>query len=70
MTVCAVVFIPWALPRETISGFMGRMAARGSRLARAAAVVIDLFHWGEPGHCHDVHLCEKRARRELYQCEL
>jgi hypothetical protein len=60
------LFMPWALPRETVSGFMGRMAIRGSRIAQACALAIDAFHWWEPSHCRATYESEEKARGELY----
>ena len=66
MTVCAVLFAPWAYPRETISGLMGRLAFRGSRLAKGVALVIDLLHWWEPDHCYVTFVLENEMRRSFY----
>lgn len=70
MMVCAVVFAPWALPRETVSGLLGRWrcGAPGKRrsFARAAAWVVDRIYFWEPNHCVEVYLCERDARVVLY----
>lgn len=71
MAVCALVFAPWALPRETVSGLLGRwkVGSRGFKrhFARAASVVVDTIYFWEPNHCIEVYLCEAEARRVLYQ---
>jgi len=70
MFVCAVVFAPWALPRETISGLLGRWKSqrRGKRrvFAIGAAWVVDRIYFWEPNHCVEVYLCEHQARMVLY----
>jgi hypothetical protein len=66
MTVCAVVFAPWALPRETISGLMGRWAIEGRRAGRVGSVVIDAIYWWEPHHCYITAMLEHELRRALY----
>jgi hypothetical protein len=66
MLVCAVVMAPWALPRETISGFFGRLRIEGRLIGRIGAAIIDLFHWWEPDHCRVTARQEHEARRALY----
>lgn len=70
MLVCAVVFLPWALPRETISGLLGRwlltQAGWKLRFARVAVMVVDRIYFWETNHCAEVFLCEDEARRTLY----
>ena len=70
MMVCALVFAPWALPRETVSGLLGRWKCghRGFKhsFGKAAAVVVDLIYFWEPDHCRQVFLCEAEARKVLY----
>lgn len=70
MLVCAIVFMPWALPRETISGLMGRwrLTETGWK-ARTGVVVgflIDRVYFWESDHCRDVWECECSARKALY----
>lgn len=70
MLLCAVLFAPWALPRETISGLMGRWAStesgRRRKIGKAAAMVIDIIHHWEPDHCRLTYRLEKAAREKLY----
>ena len=70
MAVCALVFAPWALPRETVSGLLGRWkyGHRGVKksFARAASWVVDRIYFWEPNHCVEVYLCEREARKVLY----
>jgi hypothetical protein len=65
MLACAVVFWPWALPRETVSGLLGRYA-ESNAVARYAAAVVDLLYWWHPDHCRDIARIEAEARRTLY----
>lgn len=71
MLACALLFLPWALPRETISGLLGRWRVTGSGLrwwfGYAAGGVVDaLFRW-EPDHCVQVYLQERDARKVMYE---
>jgi hypothetical protein len=70
MFVCALVFAPWALPRETVSGLLGRWKShqRGKRkvFAVVASAVVDRIYFWEPNHCVEVYLCEHQARMVLY----
>ncbi len=70
MMVCALVFAPWALPRETVSGLLGRWklgrAGPKESFARVASWVVDHIYFWEPNHCVEVYLCEAEARRVLY----
>lgn len=70
MTICAVVFMPWALPRETVSGLLGRWRDTESgwkaRVARALCPVIDRIYFWEPDHCRYVYRLEEQAREILY----
>lgn len=70
MALCAVVFLPWALPRETISGLLGRWMATECGWKRAVGLalgfVADRIYWWEPAHCIEVYKCEHRAREVLY----
>ena len=68
MALCAVLFVAWALPRETISGLIGRCAQcsgmRGA-LGRYASKVVDLIYFWEPNHCHVTAEQEAEARKAL-----
>lgn len=70
MAVCAFVFAPWALPRETVSGLLGRWKIHGTgwkrAFAKCAAVFVDRIYFWEPNHCVEVYLCERDARLVLY----
>jgi len=70
MAVCAILFMPWALPRETVSGLLGRWKCghRGVKKSVADAVswVVDRIYFWEPNHCIEVYKCEAEARKVLY----
>lgn len=70
MLVCAIVFAPWALPRETVSGLLGRWKSgrhpARRRFAVGASWVVDRIYWWEPNHCVEVYRCESQARAVLY----
>lgn len=70
MAVCALVFAPWALPRETVSGLLGRWETThtGWRhwFARVASWVVDRIYFWEPNHCVEVFKAETEARAVLY----
>jgi hypothetical protein len=70
MAVCAVLFAPFALPRETVSGLLGRWKSRRSGLRKAfgtfGAAVVDRIYCWEPDHCNQVYLIEAKARAVLY----
>jgi hypothetical protein len=69
MLICSIVFFPWALPRETISGLIGRwlMGTGWKRtFAYYACVAVDKLYFWEPNHCAEVHCVEKRAHELLY----
>ena len=70
MMVCALVFAPWALPRETVSGLLGRWKCGKGKIKRPFAVVagwvVDRIYFWEPNHCIAVFLCEEQARAVLY----
>lgn len=72
MALCAVLFAPWALPRETISGLLGRWKVeerRGKRkIGGILSCVVDTIYFWEPDHCVEVYKCERRAREILYPC--
>jgi hypothetical protein len=68
MALCAVLFVPWALPRETISGLIGRWAqgsGKKAKFARHAAKVIDRIYFWEPNHCKVTAEQEAEARKAL-----
>lgn len=70
MALCALVFMAWALPRETISGLLGRWETTKTgwqyQFAVAATAVVDRIYFWEPNHCVEVFLCEADARKVLY----
>lgn len=70
MFVCAVLFAPWALPRETVSGILGRWSAteRGTkrRFAMAASKVVDTVYFWDKDHCYETFRMERDAREILY----
>lgn len=70
MALCALLFAPWAKPRETISGLLGRweINERGVRywIGRVGSTVVDLIYFWEPDHCKEVYLIEHEARALLY----
>lgn len=70
MAVCALVFVFWALPRETISGLLGRweLTETGWRrgVGLALSSVVDLIYFWEPNHCAEVFRAEAEARAVLY----
>lgn len=68
MALCAVIFVAWALPRETISGLIGRWAQGDGwqgRFGRSAAKVIDRLYFWEPNHCRVTADWEAEARKAL-----
>lgn len=70
MAVCAIVFMPWALPRETVSGLLGRWELSETNWKRHVGVVgsaiVDRIYFWEPDHCTAVYLIEAEARVLLY----
>lgn len=70
MSVCAIVFMPWAKPRETVSGLLGRWRDTESGWKRAFALracpVVDWLYWWDADHCREVFRLENDARRILY----
>jgi len=70
MAVCALLFAPWALPRETVSGLLGRWKSGAApvkrRFALVASWVVDRIYFWEPNHCVEVFLAERDARKVLY----
>jgi len=70
MLVCSVVFIAWALPRETISALLGRWAMTESDWRRTfgtvGAWIVDRLYFWEPDHCRLNARQEAEARKALY----
>lgn len=66
MLLCATVFAPWALPRETLSGFVGRRALLGSEVFLRIAKWVDKCYKNEAAHCGETALAEDAMRNELY----
>ena len=70
MALCSVLFAPWALPRETISGLLGRWVTTESgwkrRFAIRSARMVDWLYSWEPNHCVETYKIEQRAREILY----
>lgn len=64
--VCALVFAPWVLPRETVSGLLGRWSATGEpwqrALAEPAGRLVDMVCWWDPNHCSHTYECERQLR--------
>ena len=65
MLTCALILLPWAYPRETISGFIGRHAFYGKRVAKAVEWVVDRLYFLEERHCRMTYLQESEVRRAL-----
>jgi hypothetical protein len=69
MLVCALVFGAFgSLPRETISGFLGR---RGMDVSRSAVwellmMLVDALHPHEKGHCQRVAAEELEGWMAMY----
>jgi hypothetical protein len=71
MMLCALFFSWWALPRETISGFLGRTSFVSKpgprrRLAELGRFLVDRVYFWEEDHCAMVYREECDARRALY----
>jgi hypothetical protein len=69
MALCAIVFLPWALPRETISGLLGRwMKATGWKCVAGTvgAMLVDRLYFWDEDHCASVAEAEADARAVLY----
>ena len=70
MSVCAIVFIPWAKPRETVSGLLGRWRETEmgwkARFAEVACPIVDRLYWWDKNHCAEVFRLEHEAREVLY----
>jgi hypothetical protein len=65
MLFCATLFMGLSKTRETVSGFIGRKALMGSRIALFIAHVVDWIT-GDPGHCGETAIAEDMMRSELY----
>lgn len=65
MALCSILLAPLALPRETISGLLGRYK-RTSRAAAFFASGVDALYFWEKDHCAEVAKLEARAREILY----
>jgi hypothetical protein len=70
MAACALVFAPWAYPRETISGLLGRWLVTEIGWKRAfasvASRIVDAVYFWEVDHCRGVFQVERDAREILY----
>jgi hypothetical protein len=72
MMLCSILFALWALPRETISGFIGRNVCLTKpntwqrALARLGEWIVNNIYFWEPNHCVEVYRQELEARRALY----
>lgn len=70
MLVAAIVFLPWAMPRETISGVLGRwkLTEHGLRghVGRFLSWFVDRLYWWDYNHCEEVYRVEQEAREVLY----
>ena len=66
MLLCATLLVPWALPRETLSGFIGRRALLGSEVFLSIAKWVDSFYPNSPAHCGETAMAEDHMRSELY----
>lgn len=72
MLACAVLFFPWCLHRETLSGFVGRMRYHKlsprwcSDLFALPELVINLLYISEYDHCKVTWKQEDHLRCELY----
>lgn len=70
MLTCSVLFAPWALPRETVSGFLGRLKSNSAGAAKMfgviASMIPDAIYFWEKDHCAEVYRAEEKAREILY----
>lgn len=71
MLLCSVLFAPWALPRETISGLLGRWVTTVSGLRQKIGLclgfLVDRLYFWEPNHVVETFKVEAKAREVLYQ---
>ena len=72
MLICSVLFAPWALPRETVSGLLGRWISTERGVKRWTGLVlgyvVDRLYFWEPDHCVSTYRLECKAREILYPC--
>jgi hypothetical protein len=70
MLLCSLIFFPWARPRETVSGLVGRWCRTegGWKLAFAKRVApaVNWLYSFEPNHCIVTHEVEHEAHTVLY----
>lgn len=72
MLTAALLFFPWILPRETISGFVGRQWLHSKEDSlhefwfMILCALINLLYFWEPNHCVEVYRSEHEARKVLY----
>ena len=69
MFVCSVVFFPWALPRETVSGILGRWKLNHGwkkSVALPFSWIVDRIYFWEPNHCVEIAKQELELRQNLY----
>jgi hypothetical protein len=68
MLFCSILFGMWSLPRETISGFCGRMVTKYEHpLLKIVCRIIDAIYFWEDSHCFETHLQERASRAQLYK---
>lgn len=70
MLLCSLVFLPWAKPRETISGILGRWRLTGfgwkQSFGYVVGSIVDRLYFWDVNHCETVYQMEEEARRALY----
>lgn len=69
MLLCSILFFPWALPRETICGLMGRWLNETGRkrdLAKALVPFLDRYFHSSDEPCSRIAEQEARIREILY----
>jgi hypothetical protein len=65
MLWCALLLWPFqTMPRETVSGFLGRNYANGR--FKLIVRIVDVLHPNEVDHCINTAVLEARAREALY----
>lgn len=60
--ITSLIFAPWVLPRETFSGFIGRQADSGSKIAQRIEQIVNRLCFWEAEHCWLTAWQERRAR--------